>query len=283
MVFVLEKIYLLPHGLQIIPGVDNPYNEKFRSLHDSMTEIGKGFKESKPDIIFLVTPHGYTLDEKYVIYGHNNLQGFHYELEDESVVDGKVFKTLKWQGDKKISSDLVNKLNKSGIITELLIHGNPDYPLTLCWGPVVPLTYTADESMKVVILSLPRSRYEQLNEIRADLEKISHILLDYVETELKDQNVNLIISADLAHAHAEDGPYPYHPSADEYDRLVTEWVKSPSNEGLNELLKLNKTALSCGMAGIILLNTILDDKWKNIDNYYSCPSYFGMIVAGWGR
>jgi aromatic ring-opening dioxygenase LigB subunit len=280
---VLEKIYLLPHGLQIIPGVDKPYNEKFKSLHDSMTQIGINFKESKPDIVFLVTPHGYSLDKSYVIYGHNNFQGFHYELEDESVVDGKVFKTLKWKGDNRIAIELVDKLNKSGINTELLIHGSSDYPLTLCWGPVVPLTYVADENMKIIILSLPRSRYERLTEISKDLEKIGEVLLEYMASELGDKKVNLVISADLAHAHDEHGIYGFHPSAAEYDRLVSKWVKTPSDEGLTELLELNTKALSCGMAGLIMLNSILDDSWENIYKSYSCPSYFGMIVSEWSE
>ncbi len=278
---MIEKIYLLPHGLQIIPGVDSPYNENFRSLHDSMTEIGKNFKESKPDIVFLITPHGYSLDENYLIYGHNSFQGFHYELGAESVVDGEVFKTLKWRGDNNLSGELVDKLNANGIETDLLIHGSPDYPLTLCWGPVVPLTYFADEDMRIIILSLPRSRFERLEEIRMDLEKIGDVLLDYIGNELKNKKVNLIISADLAHAHSKDGVYPFHPSAVEYDKQVSEWVKSPSQEGVNELIKLNKTALSCGMAGMIILNSILDDNWENIYNFYSCPSYFGMIVSEW--
>ena len=280
---MLEKTYLLPHGLQIIPGGDNPYNEKFRSLHDAMTEIGKGFKESKPDLVFLITPHGYSLDESYVIYGQNNFQGFHYELENDSVVDGKVFKTLNWKGDNRIAGELVDKLNTNGINTELLLHGSPDYPITLCWGPVVPLTYVANEDMKIIILSLPRSRYKGLNEMRGDLEKISEILLGYIGTELKDKKVNLLISGDIAHAHDENGIYGFHSSADEYDKLVIEWAKSPSDERLNELIILNKTALSCGMAGIIMLNSILDDNWNNDYKFYSCPSYFGMLISEWTR
>ena len=157
---MLKSIYFLPHGMQILPGVEDPYNEGFRSLDQSMKAVGENFDKQKNDIIILITPHAHSISENYLIYGHNLYQSLYYKIDEkESVVFGEIYDQKIWKGNVEISSSLGKYMDNKGINADLLTQGSPDYPISLAWGETIPLSYLIDESSpEVIIIGLPRKR-----------------------------------------------------------------------------------------------------------------------------
>lgn len=279
---MIQSIYFLPHGMQIIPRIENPGNTKFNKLHKAMEEIRKKLNEDDPEYVIVITPHGFNLQNQYLVYLHNKFDGHYYIInEKESVVYGDLIETRKWNGDESFSQSLLNYLEEINLNIRGLIQGYPDYPLTLAWGETVPLYYLPENSKsKIIIMGVPRSRHGKINEIQKDLFILGQSIIDYfIKLENK---VSIIFSGDLSHTHIQEGPYGFHESSKEFDKLVKEWSENPEGEIFNKILFLQKTALACGMAGISMLQGI-HEKYglKKQISIYEVPTYFGMIVNQW--
>ncbi|OLS26160.1 MAG: hypothetical protein HeimC2_16520 [Candidatus Heimdallarchaeota archaeon LC_2] len=279
---MIQSIYFLPHGMQIIPRIENPVNTKFNKLHDAMEEIRNKLNEEDPEYVILITPHGFNLQNQYLIYLHNEFDGNYYVInEKESVVYGDLIESRKWSGDVMISHSLLNYLEEMKLDFNGLTLGYPDYPLTLAWGETVPLYYLPkDCKSKIVIIGIPRSRHEKINEIQDELCVLGQSIVDFC-LKLK-KKVSIIFSGDLSHTHLETGPYGFHESSKEFDSFVKDWSEKPTKDVFNKILNLQKTALACGIAGISMLQGI-HDKYglKNQFSIYDLPTYFGMVVNQW--
>ncbi len=67
--------FIMPHGA-ITLTKDSPLVPlSAHKLHDGCMEAAKKIEELKPDIIFLITPHGVSLNEAYVFYGNTKASG----------------------------------------------------------------------------------------------------------------------------------------------------------------------------------------------------------------
>ncbi|MCE7736411.1 MAG: hypothetical protein GPJ54_16140 [Candidatus Heimdallarchaeota archaeon] len=279
---MLNSIYFLPHGMQIIPGMEDPYNFDFEKLHIEMEKIKEVLESESSELIILVTPHGLNLEDRFLIYEHNELIGHYYRiLEKQSVVYGDLVDTKKWQGSQETSLQLKQFLTNCDIDIEGLTQGYADYPLTLAWGETVPLYYLPEElNQQILVIGVPRSRHDKIYNMQESLVKFGQSIIEFCKNHSK--STSIIFSGDLSHTHTEDGPYGYHQSSKEFDRLVQLWSTDPKREIFEEILELQKTALACGMAGISMLQGIADKYQIYLKtSYYDLPTYFGMIVNQW--
>ncbi|MHA2028975.1 MAG: DODA-type extradiol aromatic ring-opening family dioxygenase [Candidatus Kariarchaeaceae archaeon] len=279
---MIKSVYFLPHGMQIIPGMEDPYNQDFENLHIKMTQITKLLEEDNSEIVILVTPHGLNLADQFLIYEHNEFLGNYFKIvEDESVVYGDLIETKSWKGDQEFSINFKEYLLKNGINAQGLTQGYADYPLTLAWGETVPLYYLPQtNNVKIVILGLPRSRHEKIYDIQDTLVDLGQLVLQFCK-EIPERTA-LIFSGDLSHTHVDGGPYGFHPSSKTFDKLVERWSREPLRNVFENILELQQTALACGMAGLSMLQGIADkNKLINTFDFYDLPTYFGMIVNHW--
>ena len=277
---MLSSVLMLPHGAEIIPTPGTPYNEAFRPLHEAMERAGREVAARKTDIDILLTPHGFTLSDIYVVYMHERFQALFYNL-NESNTFGDIAARELWPGDRQTAERLLAAMKQKAIPADGLIQGSPTYALTLGWGETVPLHYlVAGETPRAVIVSLPRKRYEGLAEMQNNLADLGRVLLDLAES--YPGAVSIVVSADMAHTHDATGPYGFHESADAFDHLVQQWAQKPTRGGLNELLALQPTAKACGMAGMCVLQSIFESaNLTCAHTAYAAPTYFGMMVAHW--
>lgn len=279
---MLNSIYFLPHGMQIIPGMENPYNFDFEKLHNEMEKISETLEAENSELLILVTPHGLNLENDFLIYEHNEFTGNYYNIvEKKSVVYGDLVDTKRWQGDQEFSLQLKQFIAKNEIDIRGLSQGYADYPLTLAWGETVPLYYLpAEKSQRIIILGIPRSRHEDIFKIQDTLVKLGQTLIEFCQDQ--EETISIIFSGDLSHTHIAEGPYGYHPTSKTFDYLVREWSKFPRRETFNKILELQPTALACGMAGLSMLQGIADKYQLNNDiSFYDLPTYFGMIINRW--
>ncbi|MHA1911330.1 MAG: hypothetical protein ACTSYA_06515 [Candidatus Kariarchaeaceae archaeon] len=278
----LITAYLTPHGMQIIPGLEEPYNEEFRPLHEAMLKLQEEVRKDDPDLLVILTPHGLALDETFGIYQSEQLRGFLPHLTSSNI-DGKIKEQLLVTSDPMISSELISFLKEKNVNVTSITLGSTSYPAPLAWGEIVPLYYFTSEEKKVkaVIISIPKKRFD-LDLFKDELMKLGKNLERFFET--KKQKVSLVISADLAHTHLKDGPYGYHPSADKLDQLVNEWVSSLEKELLfDKIYPLADTGLACGLAPITVFQGVIEasreTSWTGNFVSYAKPTYFGMSTA----
>lgn len=277
---MLSSVLMAPHGAEIIPMAGQPYNEAFRPLHAALDRAGQTLAERNTDLIVMVTPHGYSLDVAYTVYQHERFQGIFYHLT-ESNVFGDIAGRTVWSGDREQAGALLARLLDLGVAAEGLVHGAPTYPLELAWGECTPLHYLVrGDKPKIVLIGLPRARHDRLAQMQGDLATLGRLLLsvarDYAGA------VSIVSSADLAHTHTAQSPYGQHESAAAFDALVQEWAAAPTRDRLERLLALQPTALACGMAGMCILQTIVDTTPLACQRItYAAPTYYGMAVVEW--
>jgi len=270
---MINHILFLPHGMQIIPGVEDTQAEPFLYLHQAMEEVIEQV-EWDGDQVILLTPHGYNLEEDLVIYNHKQFQGSIFKLED-SVVYGEAISQLEITGNTELNQKILQQTSELPI--KVLTHGYPDYPMTLNWGEVVPLLYLQPLGKKRhSILCYPRTRHSDLDQVIAYNTKLAKFLQDL------DENVLLVISGDLSHTHQEDGPYGYHQISKPFDSMVNNWAQAGEDAQMDELLDMQPNALACGMAGMNLIHQLRKlGNYELVASRYAVPTYFGMGIYYW--
>ena len=277
---MLVSAYLVPHGMQIIPGLEEPYSEGFRPLHEAMEQAGHDLRAEQPDLLLLLAVHGLSLPAAYAVYLNDRLQGLLYRLT-ESNVFGELGSRRLWQADRPAAEALLQRLAAAGLPAEGVVQGAPSHPITLAWGETVPLCYLAGEAgPRVVVISLPRKIAGDLTAMQGELDGLGQVCVEYARAFAG--RVSLVVSGDLSHVHRASGPYGQDPSAPVFDGLAQRWARNPSRELVSDLLGLRPKALACGMAGICVLQTVLDATHLACTQAtYAAPTYFGMMVAHW--
>ncbi len=245
---------------------------------------------TRPDVIFLNTPHGICLSDSMGVYTNPKARG-----------------NAEWNGqwdeysievdlDMTLSEGLIHHLRGAGIPTEgITCFSRYDSPLR--WGEVVPLWYLKpllQTGTKLVITSNP-TRLKSAKGV----EEIGHIgksLGAYINS--LEQRVLYVCSGDLAHTHRHDChielylPSPKWPTSPPsitalpFDVSIANWIQAvpysdvgntgplktvkPSSgvwdavtlkqakQWLDRAFLLKTTALSCGFNGFCLLQGMLE-------------------------
>jgi aromatic ring-opening dioxygenase LigB subunit len=270
---VLSSIFILPHGSIILDPLKEGISYDTILLHNEMKHIGDIIKQTDPEIVFLLTPHGICLSNDYGIYANKGAKG-----------------TAEWEGeydnfeveinlDQDTSINLFDflKQHQIDVSTITSFAGSLDIPLR--WGEVVPLWFLKDVKTHYVLMSLPIRRYNHAKEMIPELLNLGKYLTDFFES--LEKRCVIIISADLAHTHSEEGPYGYSEESEEFDILIEKWVKTMNKDFItSKAAIILDQALCCGYTGFIVLQGILQSKQlKSKFHIRKSPSYYGMLIA----
>jgi aromatic ring-opening dioxygenase LigB subunit len=76
-----------------------------------------------------------------------------------------------------------------------------------------------------------------------------------------------------------DGPFGFHPAADEYDARVVELVRENHLGEAVELEPIVDAASADSMWQLVLLHGALGNGFEVELLSYECPTYFGMLCA----
>jgi len=190
-----------------------------------------------------------------------------------------------------ISLELIKNIKSDGIknVSGLSAHAPPlgnDPPFPLAWGEVIPLHFIRPTHIPVVILSQPSRRYHNSVVMIPELLSLGGSLANHLEQ--FNQQIVVIISADLAHKHLASGPFGYSNQSDTFDRACGEWMVELSASALLETAAaVVDEVYSCGYTGLVMLHGVLmhtgSTEWTTqlLANYH--PSYYGMMVASFIR
>ena len=331
----LVSSLFLPHGPIVFDGADcssTTANQRLSVMPETIREdcqtLYRGAcaavelaKASKPDVIFLNTPHGVCLSSRHCVYLNKKARG-----------------NAEWEGqwteyeacvevDLELSRAFLEHLHKEGVAAEgMQVQTSSNLEASLCWSEVLPLWFLSDltsAGVKVVIFSNPLSRHKPspgFKEIASVGSSVGRFL-----NSLKER-VLYIASGDLSHTHTTDCSVPLYcpdpkwnlPVSEKalpHDICVENWLKcAPYTQDIIGSIKLTEvhsttldeetiedaelwlsrandmkmSSLSCGIYGLCLLHGMLSDDVRTQHTSYTAhcccrlaPSYFGMAVAAY--
>ena len=305
----LVSSLILPHGAMVFDGgeectpsaiervkalkVSDPtLLDDCQTLFRACCEAADVAKATKPDVIFLNTPHGICLSTHHCVYMNSRATGNAEWNEEwtEYNVDVDL--------DSELSSAFLEHLLKDGIPAEgMRAFTACEAPLR--WGEVIPLWFFRDiaangSKVKVVIFSNPL-RKKREDQPLSEVVEVGCSIARFLSG-LK-QRVLYVVSGDLAHSHKmPDCTLPlYRPDprwnmptsevALTFDLSIEHWIKgTPFQSGdiaapvktksrhsstwdctssgvreqwLSKTNNIKSSALSCGMYGFSILHGML--------------------------
>lgn len=288
---MINSMYFVPHGMQIIPGLDPAAPQEFAHFHQQMLRFKAQIASENPESILLFTPHGYLLENNFVLYNSEILRAY-YPFLNRSNVDGtSIDSIMEFRTDRELIDEIWKKFSeklprKFGM--DRISLGSENFPIPLGWGASVPLYYCQGETFKpnIVVISLPRAR-RNLRDFRISLQAFGDFIFEIVKGSSK--RIGVIFSGDLAHTHQNSPNFSFHPSSRTFDDIIISWFRNLSREVAlpEKLYPLETSALACGLSTLTILEGILKNIKQNDDNVkisseilaYSHPTYFGMLLA----
>ena len=326
---------ILPHGAMVFDGMpNNDVNEATAKRKDKISQqlhsdcsilfsacirAVKIIADTKPDLIFLNTPHGISLSDAFGVYLNDHAKG-----------------NAEWNGnwgefgvdinlDNDIAKMLIEHLKRDGIPSEgISAFSRTEMPVR--WGEAIPLWFlkeTTNAGVKVVIFTNPTNLVKGLAPV-SERVKIGLSIGEFIRG--LSRRVLYVVSGDLAHTHKTDCQLPlYLPDPrwemplpkDEriplyFDIAVENWIKAipydkcPQTEPIKstesvsswslhvmkdaeswlvKATELKDLALSCGIYGFGILHGLLQSeielgfKFKVDFLCRLAPTYYGMMVA----
>jgi aromatic ring-opening dioxygenase LigB subunit len=302
---VLSGIYILPHGCMILDCTLEGLPKSCHELHTFTKIAGESIRNSEPDKILLITPHGISLSNSISIYNNSTVSGsaewnghwseFVVTANSDAAINDRLFQFLS---DRNINIEPVTAFSKG-------------CAAPLAWGEVVPLWFCRnceDEHVlpPVSVLSFPTARARPF-EYAEKAIRFGEVLAQFVVE--SEEVITLVFSCDLSHVHCSpentlplyctpDPTLSPNPSiASEFDGLIQQWITTlfENQDTSNAAVILEKAKLlateakTCGWSGFCSIQGIFQtlEKIESFNKYnyfgkllfYSAPTYYGMMVA----
>ena len=241
---------ILPHGAMVFDGgegsISSAAQSRIQALPAALKEDCQALfraccaaadvaKSTKPEIIFLSTPHGICLSDHLCVYLNSKAKG-----------------NAEWNGqwteydiDVNLDSDLakafLEHLQKDGIPAEGM-RAFTACEAPLGWGEVIPLWFFRDlltasgndgAGVKVVIFSNPL-RVARDEQPLSEVAKVGRSIEKFLSG--LEKRVLYVVSGDLAHSHKTDCPLPLYlpdprwnmPTSDTaltFDVAIEHWIR----------------------------------------------------------
>lgn len=256
---------MTPHGSEIIEELSPRDPLLMKATRDSMRKLGAEMERAAPDTIVVLTPHGVRVEGQFSVSDSVWLAG---DLEDGATV------AMERRVDRALALGVSREAEQRGLPVarvNFAVREGPLSRLPMDWGALVPLYFMPP----VDVVSITSSRtlsYE-------DHVRFGEALADAVK--LSGKRVGLIASCDWAHAHAEDGPYGFHPDAADLDREVRECIRSGDLEDMMAFApEFVENAKPDGVWQALILAGAIPKGERRPDLLsYEVPTYFGLLCA----
>lgn len=269
---------IAPHGGITLPVLAGEAAHKATRTRLALEELGRRMVAAAPETIVLITPHGHRVDGVFSLLNNRRVQGV---LEAEEGGNANSL-TLGFQVDQELNKAIREQASELGVPVARIGYAVPDeeaFVQELDWGALVPLWFMGAQisPQPRVVIACP-DRGNMPWQLFAPFGQAIHRAADVMG-----RRIALIASADLGHAHDQDGPYGLDPASAEFDaalqeailaqdlgRLLTfdmDWVSRAATDAFGQVLNLHGAIQGTGMRGELLS--------------YEVPTYFGMLCAAY--
>jgi len=263
---------IAPHGGIAIAEACTP-DERDLALatRSGMEELGRRFDAASPEAVVVVTPHNVHVSNAFGVVVAGRVAGALSGMDPTIALDVRTDGDLAW--------GILGCLGLKDLPSVGVSFGSNDPDTAVApmdWGVLIPLWFMGGRRqppVPVVVVTPAR-----------DLSADAHLQAGAAISAAADHSgrrVALIASADHGHAHRENGPYGYHPAAQEYDSLIRAIVEADQLNRLGEVspdLVENAKADSWWQM-LILAGATRGFRGRLIS--YEAPTYFGMLTASY--
>lgn len=257
------RAYILPHPPIAIPEVGGDETGKIEATEAAFAKAAADIAAYAPETIVVISPHNPMYRDAFWIAkgegGQGNLAGFNAPEPD-------VF----YPYDTELAEEIAGLCDEYNIPTVYTSHEAD----TVDHGTVVPLYYVNLElnavkkaPYKIVRIAPSCLGDDVLYDCGYLIERaIAHI----------GRRAVIIASGDLSHKLKTDGPYGYIKEGPEFDKLVTDVMKSGRLEDFTRIDKrIEDLSANCGYPGFVMLAGALQD-YKITPDFLSYEGPFGV-------
>lgn len=251
---------ITPHPPILIPTIGKEHLAKIEKTRLAMERLEQDLYSSKPDIIFIISPHGELNSSAFTI---NLCQKFHLDFE----IFGDFATKMELPGDLIAITTAKETLSAKSPIN---IISEPK----LDHGAGVPLYYLSRHLPETPIVPI----YFSMLDSQAHFE-FGKALKDLILN--SEKRIAVIASGDLAHCLSDSAPAKFNPAGKIFDEKICNLIISCDLLSLVNLdHQLVEDASECGLRSILILAGILSDvSCKPIILNYEAPFGVGYMTA----
>lgn len=232
---------LLPHSPLLLKPIGKKNIEKLEPTLKAFAEITEKIKQKNIDTIFLITPHGKILDNKYCI--NNSLK---YE------VDMKEFGDLSTRLKIETDLPLLQQLQDSEHINKLIELYQDEI---LDYGSAIVLYLIISKLSNIKAVSIIYSGADNQSNYNFG-QKLNRVL------KKTNKNIALIASGDMSHCLSKNSPGGYSSKAVKFDNQVKE-ILSQNSDIDKKILAFDQNiimkAKECGLKSLLVALGVLSD------------------------
>ncbi|SET33257.1 uncharacterized protein, PH0010 family/AmmeMemoRadiSam system protein A/AmmeMemoRadiSam system protein B [Natronincola peptidivorans] len=244
----LQGVAISPHPPIIILEVGGGREREAQKTIDGMTKMVKTIAEKQPELIVLITPHGTVFQDGVSVLAEETLKG---DLSKFGVSSLKLEKSMNIDFIKALATEFEKNQAPSVFLNKSLAI-KYDVKVELDHGAFVPLYYLDRYWKDYKIAHITIGILSQV-----ELYEIGKIIRDTVEK--TNDNTIIIASGDLSHCLVEDGPYPYHPMGEVFDKKIVQAVEAGDIGAIiNMSDSIADPAGECGLKPITMALGALD-------------------------
>ncbi len=256
------RAYILPHPPIAVPEVGGSEIEKIKETEEAFKKVGEDVRDHDPETIIIISPHNVMYRDAFCI---SKGMGGYADLARFGAPKPRVY----YGYDTELSDEIVRLCNEE----DMPVVYSPEEAETIDHGTTVPLyfifrEYEEKEPPFMIVRISPSMLPDR------DLKEMGHIIERAVAH--VGRRAVIVASGDLSHKLKEDGPYGFIKEGPEFDKAVTDVMKSGKLDDFTKIdAKINDRSANCGYPGFVMLAGALRD-YRITPHFLSYEGTFGV-------
>ena len=261
---------ICPHPPIALPEVGYEESEKVASTQKSIMKLGQMIKESRAEIIVIISPHAPVFRDVVAINRSPELHGDLMLFRAGEVYFNAIT-------DQVMAEAIGREANSLGLETvDLEEEDERKYNITLRLdhGVTVPMYFIRKSGVMLPLVHVAMSV--------APLEKLYLFGVAVRQAaNATDKKVAILASGDLSHGLTIDAPGGYLPNGEEFDRQLVSLLEAGDFDGVLSMdQKLVESAGECGYRTVVMMLGALDGTLVNSEILtYEGPFGVGYLTA----
>ncbi|MBR6160184.1 MAG: AmmeMemoRadiSam system protein A [Lachnospiraceae bacterium] len=258
------RAYIMPHPPIAVPEVGKEEIEKIEATGAAFKKASEDIADYDPETIVIISPHAPLLADAFFISKGHKCEG---NLERFGAPDPSV----KYTYDRELSDEIVRLCE----VADIPVWYSEEDSTKLDHGTVVPLYFVNREygfRIKEAPYRIVRISPSFLpDDVLFDMGRIIERAIAHTG-----RRAVIIASGDLSHKLKKDGPYGFIKEGPEFDKAVTDVMKSGILTDFAKIDKrVNELSANCGYHGFVMLAGALSG-YKITPNFLSYEGTFGV-------
>ncbi|NLC52977.1 MAG: AmmeMemoRadiSam system protein A [Firmicutes bacterium] len=256
---------LVPHPPIIRSEIGGEETKKARKTVEAMERLAQRLAALKLDTILIFSPHGPVFQDGLAIRGGPRLKG--------NLARFGLSRQWEWEVDQELAAAIISDAQKEEIpCLQLTAEDLYGYGLgaDLDHGVVVPLSFLADDSVKLVATGMSLLPWLEQYQLGVAIGRAVH---------KSPRRIGVIASGDLSHCLHPGAPVGYDPRGKEFDETLMALLQAQNRAALFDLdpLMVEKAA-ECGFRSLLMLLGVFDGWQVEME----VLSYEGPFGVGYG-